>query len=100
MMQKIDFTGILARAKAEIGDCVDGKEYLDFIRQNPCIVCGRRAEPHHMKTRGAGGSDFLAVPLCREHHTEIGHGTLNFLVKYKIDIRATIFELLRDYYGM
>ena len=48
------------------------EKYLDWIRAQPCAVCLKYgAEPHHMQTRGAGGSDHLVVPLCRLHHTMI-----------------------------
>ena len=98
---KIHFKTILDRAKLEIGDCTDGDDYLDFIRRNPCIICGRKSEPHHLETKGAGGSDFLAVPLCREHHTEIGNiGTMTFIQRHCLNIEAIIFELLRDYYSV
>lgn len=47
------------------------KAYLDFIRGQPCCVCFMRpVEAHHIDTRGAGGSDLTAVPLCRRHHVE------------------------------
>lgn len=46
---------------------------LDLARQQPCIVCSQPADPHHLKTRAAGGHDveFNLMPLCRVHHTEI-----------------------------
>jgi hypothetical protein len=28
-------------------------------------------EPHHLVSRGAGGSDHTAIALCREHHRMI-----------------------------
>lgn len=47
--------------------------YLDFIRGRVCLVpgCRRRGEAHHLTSRGAGGSDYSAVPLCRGHHAAI-----------------------------
>lgn len=48
--------------------------YLDFVRLHRCVVwpgCRRRGEAHHLTTRGAGGGDYSAVPLCREHHAQI-----------------------------
>jgi len=46
--------------------------YLDFIRRKKCLIC-RRISPdaHHVRSRGAGGSDYDTVPLCRKHHTEL-----------------------------
>jgi len=47
-------------------------EYLDFIRSQPCIGCGRSpAEPHHLQARGQRESkrnDFTAVPVTRDCH--------------------------------
>jgi hypothetical protein len=55
---------------------VDGA-FLDFVRGRRCTVPGCRhsedADPHHIITRGAGGSDYFAIPLCREHHGMIHH---------------------------
>lgn len=48
--------------------------YLDYIRSQRCYICQRSpSEPHHVETGGMGmkGSDFSALPLCREHHREI-----------------------------
>lgn len=40
-------------------------------RRMPCCVCSRRpADPHHWPTRGAGGRDSDASPLCRRCHDE------------------------------
>ena len=44
-----------------------------FITEKPCLGCGRPLynDPHHLKTRGAGGGDRdNMVPLCRVCHTE------------------------------
>lgn len=46
---------------------------LAYVRRLPCAVCSRRpADPAHVISRGAGGTDKLpnVYPLCREHHTE------------------------------
>ena len=51
-------------------------KYLRFIRSRGCLVCGKKAEPHHVRRYrwGAGTSqkphDYVAIPLCREHHDE------------------------------
>jgi hypothetical protein len=48
--------------------------YLSLVRSAPCCVCGNRAEasdPHHLITRGAGGSDLCAIPLCRRCHAKL-----------------------------
>ena len=49
-----------------------------------------RAEPHHVKTRGAGGGDEWCIPLCRIHHAEIHNtGRLTFTTRRKIDLPLT-----------
>lgn len=58
---------------------------LGTIRKMKCIVCGLVAEPHHIKSRGAGGDDTIEnlLPLCRIHHTEIHTiGLKAFKLKY------------------
>ena len=67
---------------------MNSETILQTIREKPCSVCFRvgPSDPHHIRTRGAGGSDTFdnLLPLCREHHVEthkIGRAT--FLEKYK-----------------
>jgi hypothetical protein len=49
--------------------------YIYWIHSWPCCIreCGRwPVQAHHVKTRGAGGSDRCAVPLCADHHVASG----------------------------
>jgi len=72
--------------------------YLEYIRQQPCLVTYQTAEPHHTVSRGSFGSDYLTVPLSRKHHTEchqIGKNT--FQKKYGIDFDTEIIRLLIGY---
>jgi hypothetical protein len=40
-------------------------------RRMACCVCSRRpSDPHHYPSRGAGGRDDCAIPLCRRCHDE------------------------------
>lgn len=41
-----------------------------LCRLLPCVACGRRppSDPAHVRSRGAGGTDSDAVPLCRGCH--------------------------------
>lgn len=70
--------------------------YLAFVRSKRCWFCGKDAEPHHpikhwfpISNGGIGrkGSDYLAIPLCREHHRKVHDGLL------KID-RVELFEII------
>ena len=72
-----------------------------------CAVCGRKAELHHVDHVGMGRNrkeichiGMRALPLCREHHTEIHRiGQGDFLKRYflepvKIDERiAKVYRL-------
>lgn len=58
-----------------------------------CAVCGRKAELHHVDAVGMGRNrkeichiGMRALPLCREHHTEIHSiGREDFLRRYIIE---------------
>lgn len=54
---------------------VSDPAWLDEIRTMRCCVCAflgvrqmSRTEPNHTETRGAGGGDDSAAPMCRKHH--------------------------------
>ena len=59
-----------------------------------CAVCGRKAELHHVDAVGMGRNrkeichiGMRALPLCREHHTEIHSiGQEDFLRRYIIEL--------------
>lgn len=71
------------------------EDYLNYIREQKCLECGNNAEPHHWKTRGAGGSDLLAIPLCRRHHVEIGQIGSRFFDKYNWENTYIHDEMVR-----
>jgi len=88
------------------------KEYLNFVRSHPCMVCSEaRVDADHLQARGIGGAskhkgthtgtllDFSVVPLCRIHHTERHSiGTKSFQEKYKVSLWREAFMLLRSWY--
>lgn len=98
-------------------------ELRDFVRKVRCVVCqtnkGRNAngepvepdsytpemfrvsDPHHVKTRGAGGIDAdNLVPLCRYHHDEVGRiGSISFQVQYNIDLGAVAKRVFEAFMG-
>ena len=50
--------------------------YLNTLRGEPCLVCRRGAEAHHLLYVGEHGTgmrpgDNWAVPLCRDCHSEL-----------------------------
>ena len=55
------------------------------MTENSCEVCGDIAERHHIKTRGAGGTDEPEniLEACRAHHIEVHKlGLTTFAEKY------------------
>ena len=98
MTDKDQFRELLEHVKQVIGNLDNSEDYLDFIRSLPCIIRGGRSDPHHVKSRGAGGSDFLCIPLNRKYHSEIGSiGIARFEKKYKVNIAKTIKTLHNIY---
>ena len=75
------------------------KKYLDFVRQQLCIICGRSpVEAHHVKTIGSGGDDTFAVPLCIEHHCIIHTiGIKSFQKKYDVNIYEQLFMIAKSW---
>lgn len=81
--------------------------YVDWIRSLPCncagklveepgdpfrmvILCKRRVEAAHIRSRGAGGDDRgNLIPLCGNHHGEQhAKGIRSFATKYRLDLAA------------
>lgn len=90
-------------------------DQADLCRMLPCCACrpltrrivrgvligksvgwygpeSRVSDPHHFKTRAAGGTDEHCVPLCRRHHRELdapNSGPETFQAKHAVDFEAT-----------
>lgn len=63
-------------------------ENLEIIRRMPCCVCGANppSDPHHIVSKGAGGSDDLSnlVSLCRRDHSRChALGSYRFLRQHR-----------------
>lgn len=74
--------------------------FLAFVRELPCLACKRNgADPHHIKSRGAGGDDSgNVVPLCRTHHTMVHtYGMKAFESKFRINMKAFAGEIWKIY---
>ena len=91
-----------------IENCEDIAAYVyACLMSKKCAVCGRNADLHHVDAVGMGRNrkeichiGMRALPLCREHHTEIHNvGQEDFLRRYflepvKIDERiAKLYRL-------
>jgi len=70
-----------------------------------CLVCGKPGDPHHLSHIGMGRNrknelreHFTAIPLCREHHTEIhDKGKDRFNLTHRIDVWQEAFKLITKY---
>lgn len=63
----------------------------ELCRSLPCFACGAPppSDPHHLRSRGAGGDDSECVNLCRECHTEFHTvGRAAFEARHGVDIAA------------
>jgi hypothetical protein len=66
---------------------IKDSQLLTEVRGSPCCICGRPADPAHIKSRGSGGNDVPEniVPLCRVHHTlQHALGWKRFTEKYPV----------------
>jgi hypothetical protein len=73
------------------------------VKAQGCVVknrdCSGGADPHHVKTRGAGGDDrrLWLMPLCRFHHVEIGTiGVATFIEKYGLVFSEALLRWTRS----
>ena len=80
------------------------KDYLDFVKAHPCIICGEKEvdTAHFPTSRGAGGRDTDCIPLCRKCHSEIHQDHFDWLwlhlkqvFGYFYDTFIECFELKR-----
>jgi len=79
------------------------EEYKQFIREQVCLICwSNNPDPHHETTEGKGTgvkcSDYLCLPLCREHHSMRDNmGKKTFWQKFGIDFKAEITRLNKEF---
>jgi len=74
--------------------------YADIIRSLACCVCWRPgpSDPHHVRSRNAGGSKRDLVPLCRQCHDRyhsIGRNT--FAERFNVDLAEIAKKLWRKH---
>lgn len=71
-------------------------QHLQWIRGNCCIladvrnhVCWGKIEAHHVTTRGAGGGDETAIPVCSAAHRLVHDlGRMTFERRFGKDLAA------------
>ena len=81
------------------------QEYTAFwLRNWRCTICGNISDaPHHVVTRGAGGTDNSKnlLALCTTHHTEIGQiGVQTFANKYPVVKHWIALAIDREHVGL
>lgn len=57
------------------------EKYLRHVRSKPCLICGDRAEAHHLtfaqpRAKALKTGDQYTVPLCHRHHMELHESPL------------------------
>jgi len=74
------------------------KKYLDFVKTKPCLICGNSSDAHHKEH--ANRNDFLAVPLCRGHHSQAhSTGCKRFEEENNLEYWHEIINLMAEYIG-
>ncbi len=74
--------------------------YVAWVRTQPCCMCGRAGEPHHVSKIGSGGNrkkvskkHFKSLSLCRiPHHRDADLGPKIFEEKHGINIWELVVE--------
>jgi hypothetical protein len=83
-------------------------EYLNFLREQGCNVCGCDSEPHHLFAIGMGANrmkqpewvHYSAIPMCREHHSELHQiGVVSFERKHNVNLYKDAITYMRRYFG-
>lgn len=83
---------------------IKNKEHLDRICEAGDILDGTPAEPHHPVSFGRGvsqkASDILAIPLSREHHSEL-HRSMQIVTTKGVFNESDLLALTiqRELYG-
>lgn len=72
-----------AQGKRRRSGRMESATWLAWVRTLPCalgeglcVVCLGHVQPHHVRTRGAGGPDFTAIPLCAGAHDLVHRGRI------------------------
>ena len=78
---------------------LESKSYLKWIRLQPCLNHpGRPSEAHHTTAKSVFGSDYRALPFCRECHQQLHRiGKMTFGVRYGIQYEEQALRLLEIY---
>lgn len=61
----------------------------EYIRSRPCCICFAPgpSDPHHVRSRGAGGKSDCLVPICRRcHHSLHCYGRKTFEARWGVSL--------------
>lgn len=87
----------------------DTADYIySCLINKKCVICGKRAELHHIDAVGMGRDrkeivheGMKVMPLCREHHSEIHTvGKKTFMEKYHLEDGIILDKTLCRIYGL
>lgn len=79
--------------------------YMEFVREFGCIICENKFETHAHHVRmdshagtGVKPSDYLVVPLCHTHHSELHqHGEKSFWQRHMMPPHVAMTRFLTLY---
>lgn len=86
--------------------CDDVRHYVyACLLEKKCCICGKKAELHHVDRVGMGNNrneiqhiGRRALPLCREHHTQVDHlGDAALCDKYHVEPVAIDERIAKTY---
>lgn len=88
-------------------DDIDDFIYASLAAKK-CVICGKRADLHHVVSLGAGMNrddvvheGMEVLPLCREHHTEVHSiGRDTFMTKYHLNGGVICDKTICRIYGL
>lgn len=95
------------RPLLEYVDDINHYVYMCLIHKK-CVVCGKKADLHHIDTIGMGNDRAEvrhegreAISLCREHHNEMhAKGKADFFEKYHLNSGVKIDKTILKIYGL
>lgn len=83
----------------------ENRKWLQFVKSQPCVCCGARADdPHHIIGHGGGKMggkehDLFTIPLCRIHHDELHRNVGRFEQQYGSQL-ALLYKFLDRAIGL
>ncbi len=73
---------------AEFRRVYHSKERIEFVKNLPCVACGKKlCHNHHIQSGGMRRkADYIwIVPLCTNHHFEVhARGRITFEIRHRV----------------